>query len=157
MGFLPFFSALVASHGAFRKYRPHEKQKKQKTLKVVTSSSNLSSPSFRAENQKNKIAIEDGETLCLALHCDSTLNVWLMCVSVWPHVVKHSCGAKRFSCRQDYFPVRCMPLVDQGGLFLEVGKLWPRLDLEKKKERKTEKRDKTATVWSDFFNESNLQ
>lgn len=63
----------------------------------------------------------------------------LMCVSVWPHVVKHSCGAKRFSCRQDYFPVRCMPLVDQGGLFLEVGKLWPRLDLEKKKEKHREK------------------
>lgn len=80
MGFLPFFSALVASHGAFRKYRPHEKQKKQKTLKVVTSSSNLSSPSFRAENRKNKIAIEDGETLYLALHCDSTLNVWPMCM-----------------------------------------------------------------------------
>lgn len=121
------------------------KKKKKKTLKVVTSSSNLSSPSFRAENRKNKIAIEDGETLCLALHCDSTLNVWPMCmvslcVSVWPHVVKHSCGAKRFSCRQDYFPVRCMPLVDQGGLFLEVGKLWPRLDLEKKKERKTQRK-----------------
>lgn len=79
-----------------------------------------------------------------------TVNVWPVCVCV--HVVKHSCGAKGFSCRRGYFPVRCMPLVDQGGLFLGSENFGLRRDGERKKKRN---RERTTMVWNAFFQESN--
>lgn len=57
------------------------------------------------------------------------------------HVVKHSRWAKGFSCRQGYFPVSCMPLVDQGGLFLGLENV--SAGKESKKEVKKRENHKT--------------
>lgn len=87
------------------------------------------------------------------------LNVWPVCVCVFlyvsVHVVKHSSRAKGFSCPRGYFPVRCMPLVDQGGLFLGSENFGlEEMEERKKIERKRRKRGENHHGLEHFFQES---
>lgn len=86
--------------------------------------------------------------LCTVLHYVSEC---MFCVFVRVHAVKHSCGAKGFSCHQGYFPACCMPLVDQGGLLLGSDNFGTWRDWGKKKKRR---KVRTTMAWNAFFKES---
>lgn len=73
-----------------------------------------------------------------------------VCVSVCVYMVKHSSRAKGFSCPLGYFPVRSMPLVDHGGLFLGSDNF----GLEEMKNKKKREKERTTMVWTGFFKES---